>query len=366
MVNPFFFPYIGGTEKHIYEVGRRLAKKHDVTILTYRYPNAPKEEMIEGMKVIRKRALVLTYLPHPLPPPMPIAPHADLIIQRQAKKFDLFHFHNRFTYSVSSFKGLKKKGKIVCLTLHNARPQGIDTVTDVVGGFYDDWFGEEIFGQCDRIAAVSKNTLETTLPLEYRAKASVIYNGVNLEKYNPKQECSHVNAEYGDFVFSNGRLVEQKGFKYLIEAAKRIEANVVILGRGPHEQKLKRLAPDNVVFITDHVSEEKLACLYGACKAFVLPSLYEPFGMVFVEAMAMEKPVVGTFVGGIPEIVTPDVGILVPPRNPVAIAEAVNSLLSLPNKAKRFGRAGRKRVEENFTWDHTAKGYEQIYASFDK
>jgi len=175
-------------------------------------------------------------------------------------------------------------------------------------------------------------------------------------------KCGDVLSEYGDFVFSNGRLVEQKGFKYLLEAAREINSTVVILGRGPQERKLKKSAPENVVFITDRVSEHELACLYKAAKAFILPSLYEPFGMVLVEAMAMETPVVGTTVGGIPEIITPDTGILVPPRNPTAIAEAINSLLASPAKARRMGKAGRKRVEKNFTWDQTAEGYERIYS----
>ena len=148
----------------------------------------------------------------------------------------------------------------------------------------------------------------------------------------------------------------------MLEAAKKIDSRVVILGRGPHKQRLARLAPDNVEFITEPVSEEKLACLYGAAKAFVLPSLYEPFGMALVEAMAMETPVVGTAVGGIPEIVDGSVGRLVPPRSPAALAEAVNSILSATDKAKRMGRAGRKRVKAKFTWDHTAEGYEKLYS----
>lgn len=365
MVNPFFYPYMGGTEKHIYEVGRRLAKNHHVTVLTYRYPKAPKREVIEGMEIIRSRALILQYLPHPLPPPMPVAPHTDSILRKQAKYNETFHFHNRFTYSVNAFKTLKKKNRNVCLTLHNARPQGIDKITDAAGSFYDDWFGEKIFGQCDHIAAVSHNTLETTLPEEYWDKASVTYNGVNLEDYNPKINCSDLVAEYGDFVFSNGRLVEQKGFKYLLDAAKEIDSTIVILGRGPQAKKLKKKAPKNVKFITERVPEEKLACLYKAAQAFVLPSLYEPFGMVFVESMAMETPVVGTTIGGIPEIVTKDTGLLVPPRDPRAIADSVNELISKPAKAERMGKAGRKRVEQNFTWDHTAEGYEKIYASLE-
>lgn len=362
MVNPFFHPYAGGTEKHIYEVAKRLARKHSVSVLTYRYPKAPKREVIDGIEVIRTRAFVLHYLPHPLPPPMPVAPQTDAIIRRLAKYNDVFHFHNRFTYSVNSFKALKRRGKHVCLTIHNARPQGIDAMTDFAGSFYDDWFGEEIFGQCDRIAAVSRSALETTLPHEYWQKALVAYNGVNPGDYDPKKDCSDVLAEYGDFVFANGRLVEQKGLRYLLAAAKKIDSDIVILGRGPLKKTLMKKAPRNVRFISDVVSEGRLESLYGACKAFVLPSLYEPFGMVFLEAMAMEKPVVGSAVGGIPEIVTDGTGFLIPPRDPKALASRVNYLLSHPAKARKLGRAGRRRVKRHFTWDHTAKAYERLYA----
>ncbi|MCD6522814.1 MAG: glycosyltransferase family 4 protein [Candidatus Diapherotrites archaeon] len=361
MVNPFFIPYMGGTEKHVYEVSKRLARKHNVTVLTSRLPKTKKEEEIDGIHIIRTRSLILKKLPHPLPPPMPVAPQMFLKIKEQAALNDVVHFHNRFTYSPMDFKVVKKEGSNLCMTLHNSRPKGIDKATDYWGGLYDDVIGKRMFSQADRIAAVSRATLEETLPKRFWRKAQIIYNGVNLEHYNPDIDASSVINKYGDYIFCNSRLVKQKGLEYLMRAMDDIQQNLVLLGRGPLEKKLKKMAPDNVIFLTEKVSEQKLVELYAGCQLFVLPSLYEPFGMVFVEAMAMEKPVIGTSVGGIPEIITEDCGIVIEPRSSSAIVRAVNTILEDPKRARKMGKAGRKRVKKYFTWDHTAEAYEKFY-----
>jgi glycosyltransferase involved in cell wall biosynthesis len=361
MVNPLFHPYQGGTEKHVFEVCKRIAGQHDVTVLTARLPGTKKKERLQGINVVRTRAWIIKKAVHPLPPPFPIAPQMALKIREQAKKNDLMHFHNRFTYSLLDFKIVKMEEKKLCMTLHNSRPQGIDAMTDLVGGAYDDLMGKKMMEQCDHVAAVSRATLEETVPRALWKKSSVIYNGVNLEDYNPGVDSSKTVKQHGDFFFCVCRFVPQKGLEFLLDAMKKVDAKLVLLGRGPLEKKLEKNAGKDVEIITRRVSEEELAALYGGCRAFVLPSLYEPFGMVIVEAMAMKKPVVATSVGGIPEIITPETGFLVPPRDPNALAEKMNHVLKNPEKTSKMGVKGRERVEQNFTWDHTAKSYLKLY-----
>lgn len=360
MVNPLFLPYNGGTEKHVYEVSKRLAKKHEVSVLTARMKNTSRYEIIDGIKIYRTKALIINKAPHPLPPPFPVAPQMFWKIREHAKKNDVMHFHNRFTYNPFDFTLAKTGGTKLCMTLHNSRPEGIDPTTNFVGGFYDKLFGNVMMKQADRIAAVSKDTKERTVPPELWNKSSVIYNGVELDDYDPRISTEKVK-KYGKYFLCVARLVEQKGLEYLIEAMKRVDARLVIKGSGPLEKKLKAQAGKNIDFITERISEEELAQLYKGCHAFVLPSLYEPFGMVLCEAMAMERPVIGTEIGGIPEIVTNGVGLLVKPKSSKELTDKMNYLLDNPQKADSMGKKGRKRVEENFTWDHSARAYEDFY-----
>ncbi|MFH0835969.1 MAG: glycosyltransferase family 4 protein [Candidatus Micrarchaeota archaeon] len=379
MLNPFYYPYLGGTEKHLYEVCPRLAKKHDVTVLTSRSHETPFREEKDGVQIRRSLALVLWNLPYPLPPPLPITPLRWLDIKREAEKADVVHIHNRFVYGFADLFLLKKLlGKKLVMTLHNARTQGIDLATDISGQVYDGVIGHRWMKYADAIAAVSKNTLSITVPLEYQKKARPVYNGVNVKGFNPRLKGDRMREEMKlegkRIILTVCRLIEQKGVEFLVDAApsvlrKEKDAHFVVLGRGPRLESLERKAQQlgvlkNFSFVTERLLEKDLEELFAAADVFVLPSLWEPFGMVLCEAMACGKPVVGSRVGGIPEIVEEGKqGFLVEPRNPSALAEKIKLVLGDSRMARKMGAAGRKRVENNFTWDHTAAAYERIYNS---
>ncbi|MFH0835274.1 MAG: glycosyltransferase family 4 protein [Candidatus Micrarchaeota archaeon] len=364
MLNPFFFPYTGGTEKHLFEVTKRLARKHDVTVLTARLPKTEAQEEINGVCVVRTPATILEKLPRPLPPPLPLMPKHDEELKRLIAENDVVHGHNRFVYGLSESARVKKAGKKMCWTLHNARPEGIDFLTDVGGQAFDDLVGGRILKRCDGVLAVSKATMEATLPAKYEGRTGIAYNGVDAKTFKPMsgKKMRERFGLHGKVVMTNCRLVEQKGVKYLIDAMRGTDAQLVVFGRGPLLEKLKKKAAGTgAVFIYEWLGEEELAGLYNACDVFVLPSLWEPFGMVLVEAMACGKPVVGTRVGGIPEIVAKDCGFLVPPADSKALAERVLLLLEDNGLRKKLGSAGRKRVLREFTWEKTADAYEKIY-----
>lgn len=381
MLNPFFYPYSGGTEKHLFEVGKRLAKTHEVTVLTAKLPKTKRIEYIEGMRVVRMPSVVFTEAPHPLPPPIPfyLFPWPDFV--REAEKADVIHVHNRFAYSFLELMVLKKAfKKKLAITLHNARPQGIDLATDLLGGFYDDVSGSKIIANCDGIAGVSRNTLDATVPSGVKAPQKVIYNGVDVNLFNPKNSGEGAKHDLGldgkKIVLTVCRLMEQKGVDYLLEAIPAVtrsekgKAHFVVLGRGPRLEHLQKKAKElgvesSVSFLTERLSERDLAALYAACDCFVLPSLWEPFGMVLVEAMASGKPVVGSDIGGIPEIIDHGKsGFLVAPRNPKALADRISFLLENPKSARKMGAVARKIVTKKFTWDETARGYKKFYSLF--
>jgi starch synthase len=197
------------------------------------------------------------------------------------------------------------------------------------------------------------------------------------------------------YVLFVGRVTRQKGITYLLRAAKTIDAAAqVVLCAGaadtPEIEREVRAQLDEldgvrkgVVWIEEMLPRPELVQLMSHAAVFVCPSIYEPFGLINVEAMACGVPVVASDIGGIPEIVEDGVtGSLVPfepsgddfgsPKDPEAfaagIAERVNRLLAAPEVAKQFGAAGRRRALDQFTWTAVAKKtvevYEQVMGSF--
>ncbi len=368
MLNLFFPPYQGGTEKHVYEVAKRLAKKNDVTVLTARLPGTKKEEIVDGIRVVRSRAWVLKDLPGPLPPPIPVMPEHAADIQRLLPDHDVLHAHNRFFYGLDLVHWAKKFKKPLYLTLHNARPEGIDFPTDFWGQAYDDTIGSAIMKSCTGILGVSQNTLDVTLPKKYKGQTAVAYNGVDTRIFRPQKNAVKSQLGILKMVLCVARFVPQKGLEYLIDAMNLVkDADLVLIGRGPLEKKLKQHAKKRglqkrVHFLTQKIPEAQLAQYYAAADVFSLPSLWEPFGMVACEAMASSIPVVASRIGGLPEIIDDAKdGFLVPPKNPAALAEKIRFLLDHPARSKKMGQNGRLHVMKKFTWEKTAEAYAEMY-----
>jgi alpha-maltose-1-phosphate synthase len=179
-----------------------------------------------------------------------------------------------------------------------------------------------------------------------------------------------------------GRITRQKGILHLVRAVRHLHPGLqVVLCAGAPDtpeigkemaslvEEAKRASTAKVVWIPEMVPKEDVIALYSHAEVFVCPSVYEPFGIINLEAMACETPVVAAAVGGIPEIVVDgETGILVSfepegggsaePRDPEgysrALAKAVNALMDAPERRKSMGKAARKRVVEHFSWRHIA------------
>jgi len=372
-INPFFYPYRGGTENYLIDLSKRLAKKNDVFVVTSLLEGTERYEEYEGIKIYRLPAFVLKKLPSFLPPPfsMPIGFGYYFPKICRKEKPDIIHLHNRFSPQFDSVIFWKRALKVpLFLNLHNSRPIGINPQTDFFGGIYDDTLGRLIMKSCDRIIGNSKYTLDVTAPSGYpQEKRQVIYNGVDTKIY--KKRKTRIKDELGceHLILSVCRLLPQKGLDYLVQALPNIEADYhyLMLGEGPEQAHLqglvKKLGLEKRVTIMGRVSEERKMEIYSGADIFVLPSLYEPFGIVLIEAMAMECAVVATKAGGIPEVVD-DNGLLVEPRNSKQIAAAVQRLASDSKLMEKFKRLGRKRTEEVFDWDIIAKQFENSYNNY--
>lgn len=226
-------------------------------------------------------------------------------------------------------------------------------------------------GKCpDMVIAVSKATAEEWVRFFRIPKERVvtIHNGVDLSIFTDL----HVEESEEHTILSVGRLAWSKGHKYMIDAMPNIlseypNAKLWLVGDPytkdvPLQQYVRKLGIENSVRFIGKVSAERLYSLYHQAEVFVQPSLYEPFGITILEAMSMQKPVVATRVGGIPEIITNEVeGLLVEPGNSLQLAKAISRMFSDSSERRRFGSNARKRVEKEFTWDIVAMKTFELY-----
>jgi glycogen(starch) synthase len=239
----------------------------------------------------------------------------------------------------------------------------------------------------DLIVTVSYAMKEELTKLGFpKDKIQVCYNGVDPQKYNPeeidKEQIKKVREFYGIkddelMILFIGRLVGVKGVDKLIMAMPHIlqkapKAKLVIVGLGDLQEYLVNLVKitkmdSYVKFRFDFVPEEERILHYAACDVAVFPSLYEPFGIVVLEAMSMEKPVVvgAAGVSGMREIVIccgeEQCGYHVNPSDPSDIAWGINNALETPEKMKWLGKNGRRRVLSEFTWDKVAERTLEVY-----
>jgi glycosyltransferase involved in cell wall biosynthesis len=244
----------------------------------------------------------------------------------------------------------------------------------------------------DMVVTVSHAMRDELIGLGFpREKIQVSYNGVDPTKYNPenvnKDDIKRIRAKYGIkddeyMILFLGRLVAVKGIDKLIMAmphilAKKPKSKLVIVGVGDLQEYLTNLTAitkmgEYVKFCFDFIPEEERINHYAACDIAVFPSYYEPFGIVALEAMSMEKPVVvgAAGVSGMREIVIccgeEQCGFHIDPNNPSDIAWGVINALESPEKMKFLGKNGRKRVLSEFTWNKIAQHTIELYESIAK
>lgn len=243
------------------------------------------------------------------------------------------------------------------------------------------WLYRNIYRRSRGIVACSESVRERLIRFGVTPeKIKVLYPGVDLDSYHslevPQEYLERNQLAGRRILLTVGRLVERKGHDQILRALPKIiqnfpDALYAVVGIGPHETKLRkevrRLKLENHVRFLGKVSEEALVFLYNACRVFVMPSReisegghIEGLGIVYLEANACGKPVMGGRSGGVAEAIQEgETGFLIDPENPEEIAEKVTFLLSHPETARQMGARGLRRVKENFNWDrYTEEAYQ--------
>ncbi|MBI5548930.1 MAG: glycogen synthase [Deltaproteobacteria bacterium] len=236
------------------------------------------------------------------------------------------------------------------------------------------WIERMALEASDRVIAVSSQSKGEILanfqiPEE---RVRVIHNGIDLKTWRHSSAVATRKAFgiEGDYILFVGRTSRQKGMVHLLEAMKHVDPGVrlVCCTSAPDTPEIEEEIAAKVketprcLWINTQLREEQYIELYSNCTVFCCPSVYEPFGIINLEAMACERPVVASRIGGIPEVVVPEkTGLLVPPGDAKALAESLNRVLRDRNMAREMGLAGRRRVEEQFSWTSIAGKTHKMY-----
>lgn len=313
---------------------------------------------------------------------------------------DLVHCHTWYSH----FGGILAKtnyGLPLVITVHSLEPLR-PWKREQLGGGYDFsvWLEKTALEMADAVIAVSA---ETGADVERLFKVRpdrlhVIHNGIDLEEYQ-KSDSIAALTKYGidpdkPFLLFVGRITRQKGIVHLVRAIEFMDAGfqIVLCAGAPDTPEIgaemkeavekMKARRSGIIWIDEMIDKQTVRELYSHAAVFCCPSIYEPFGIINLEAMACETAVVGTAVGGIKEVVVDgETGFLVPidqmeespfePRDPEKfardLAARINQLIADPELCAKFGRAGRKRAEAKFSWAaiaaQTKALYEQVLSS---
>ena len=296
---------------------------------------------------------------------------------------DLVHTHTWYV-SMAGFLAKKLYSIPFVLTTHSLEPLRAWKAEQLGSGYaMSSWMERTAILDADAVIAVSQGTkvdIQKAYPDVDPAKIHVIYNGIDLAEYQ-KTNDSKALTDYGvdpavPYVLFVGRITRQKGVTHLVDAIRYLpaETQVVLCAGAPDtpeiatelREKVDAARKDHprIVWIEKMVTKQETIQLYSHARVFCCPSVYEPFGIINLEAMACRAPVVASATGGIKEVVVDDkTGYLVPfdqdpvtsfPRDPEKfardLAARINMLLQDEQKCRQFGDAGRRRVEEIFSW----------------
>jgi len=262
------------------------------------------------------------------------------------------------------------------VTLHSMEPLRPWKADQLGSGYLvSSWIEKTAVEAAHRVIAVSHKMREDILAHFEAdpARVVVIHNGIDPDLFKPTEARDALDrlGVRPPYVLFVGRITDQKGIFHLLEAARQLPpgVQVVVCASAPDtpeiEERLRRAVAEmpSVRWINEMVPVDVVTQLYSHAAVFACPSVYEPFGLINLEAMACQTAVVASAVGGIVEVVEDGkTGLLVPPARPDALAEALNRVLANPALARAMGQAGRRRVEAQFSWASIAERTEQVYA----
>jgi alpha-maltose-1-phosphate synthase len=391
LTNEFPPNVYGGAGMHVTELTGELRRRMAVEVRAF----GDQDETNDGWRVRGYRA--------PTPGPQDSKLRAawdafarDLAMAADPVDADLVHCHTWYSH-LAGLLVQRAYGIPLIVTVHSLEPMRPWKREQLAGGYdLSSWVEKTALEAADAVIAVSGGTRDDVLRLFDVAdeRVRVIHNGIDTAAFTP-DPVTDALARHGvdpevPYVLFVGRVTRQKGIVHLVRAIPHLAPGIgVVLAAGqPDTPELEaeveagvsaaRGTRPNVVWIPEMLSREDIRQLYSHAAVFACPSVYEPFGITNLEAMACERPVVASAVGGIPEVVVDgETGLLVPlelspdePMTPIDpdrfardLAAAINALVADPQRSAAMGAAGRRRAVELFSWSAIADRTVELYTS---
>jgi alpha-maltose-1-phosphate synthase len=394
-------PYIyGGAGVHVEYLARELAKledhAHDIKVLCFGDQRVKDGNLtVEGID------------PHFLPPEQD--PHhqkfletmiRNIVMAGSVAQADIVHGHTWYSHLAGCLLRPLLGARLV-LTTHSLEPHRPWKVEQLGTAYHaSSWVERTAYQNADGVIAVSeamRRDVHDLYDVSFE-RIRVIHNGIDVQQYRATRNPAVLQSYHIDpttpFVLFVGRITRQKGIMHLLNAIQYLRPGVqVVLCAGAPDtpalgeemaariEQARHESPNRIIWVPQMVPREDVIVLYSHASIFICPSVYEPFGIINLEAMACETPVVSTAVGGIPEVVLHgETGLLVPfepvsaqdfePKAPEQfsrdLAAAVNHLLGDPGAMQAMARKARERVERYFSWTSIAQRTLEFYRELTK
>lgn len=384
-------PHIyGGAGVHVDYLSRELAKLMEVEVRCF-----GEQRECHGNLTVQGFGIGTPEMTAPKPLQSPLgAARRCIDFNGAGISADIVHCHTWYTH-LGGIAAKLNYGIPLVITVHSLEPLR-PWKREQLGGGYDFslWVEKTALELADAVIAVSGDTRQDlhtyfNIPDD---RISIIHNGIDLSEYQPKLSPEVLRSLGVDpekpYILFVGRITRQKGIVHLVRAIELMDPGfqIVLCAGAPDTPKIAAEMQaavaaaleqrSDIIWIEKMVTRPEAIALYSGASVFVCPSIYEPFGIINLEAMACGTPVVASAVGGIKEVVIDqETGFLVPleqmkeapfeavdPKQFSAdLASKVNLLMANPELATRMGAAGRKRAEEFFSWDAIAQKTERLY-----
>jgi len=363
----YFYPHIGGVETHCLELSLSLRDLgHEVIVLCAEVPKSRPNEVLRGLPVYRFPAIDLPYIPY------------MYALRRRIAQFSADVVHSHYPPPFMSYGVVKGLPHVPHVLTYHCDLEIPDNIANLripnickclVGEVNRAMYAKPILDNVTQIIATTESYARTSSLLrDYRYE--IVPNGIRLETFDRHSPGLNGEKRAQQILFV-GRLSSVKGVDDFVKAAKIVlsqvsDATFLIVGDGEERERLKKLAKgfEHRIKFCGHISRGALLKLYTSSAALVLPSFtrLEAFGLVLLEAMACETPVIASRIPGVLDVVG-EGGLLVAPRDPSSLANAILEILENPTNARSMGKNGRKRVEQKYDWKIIAQRILALYAN---
>jgi glycosyltransferase involved in cell wall biosynthesis len=353
-ITPYFYPHSGGLENYAFNIAKGLSEKHnwDIAVITSNDSNKKQIEIINNIKIYRLPVLFKISN-------TPVNPLWYFEIKNIIKKEnpDIVNAHSPVPF-ISDVAALAVKDIPLVLTYHSGTMKKNKFFSDIFIWIYENYFFKSILNKSKKII-VPSNFVKRTILKKYVDKSVIISPAVDVSIFKPTANKENFENTVM-FICRFKNMHRMKGLTYLLEAMEQLPfAKLKIIGEKGNatEKNIEYLGPKTGTDLVREIQDSNV---------LVLPSLahMESFGMVLLEAMACKTPVVGTNIGGIPEVIEDNVdGLIVPSRNSNELARAIGNILTDKQLAEKMGEAGYKKVHEKYMWDSRIKLTNELFIS---